>query len=172
LPLKEVVPRLSTELIETKICLFAKSLKEDFNIKSPRIAVCGVNPHAGDNGLFGDEDRRLILPVVKKLQAKWQGQVTLQGPMPADTVFHFAFQGQYDGVLAMYHDQGLGPLKIVHFDTAVNLSGGLPHLRVSPDHGPAADLYLSQKASPKSWQSCYAVACQYLNGDMQQRSAT
>lgn len=158
LPLRAVPSALSRSLIEHKIALFYKSLQLDFNIKSPRIAVCGLNPHASDNGLFGNEEELMIRPAVTTC-----GQLgDIVGPLPADTAFYKAFNGVFDGVLAMYHDQGLGPLKTVHFSDAINLSGGLPHLRVSPDHGPAADLFLQQRADSTSMRAAITHAVEWL----------
>jgi len=155
LPLRAVADHISKEGIIKKINLFNKALKLNFGIENPRIAVCGLNPHAGDNGLFGDEDTKLILPAVEEAQ---NSGINAQGPVPADTAFYRCYQGHFDGVLAMYHDQGLAPLKTVHFDTAVNISGGLPHLRLSPDHGPVKDLFMQNKVSTKSWEAAYNIA--------------
>ena len=159
LALRDVADQISTKGVAGKLTLFHSTLQTNFGIEKPRIAVCGLNPHAGDNGLFGDEDTKLILPAVK--QAHERG-IEAVGPVPADTAFYHCFQGQFDGVLAMYHDQGLGPLKTVHFDTAVNITGGLPHLRLSPDHGPVKDLFMQNKVSTKSWEAAYSIAVQTI----------
>ncbi len=160
LRLADVPKALTPALVERKILLLAETLARSFGIARPRLAVAGLNPHAGDQGLFGDEDGRLIAPAIRAASARTDARIS--GPEPADTVFYRCFHGDYDGVLAMYHDQGLGPLKTVHFDEAVNLSGGLPHLRVSPDHGPARDLFLTGRASPKSFAMALALARRYL----------
>lgn len=160
LALRDVAPQLTTELVAMKLELFARTLRDAFGIPRPRIAICGLNPHAGDRGLFGDEERRVIAPAIEGLRARLAAELT--GPVPADTAFFRGYTGVFDGVLAMYHDQGLGPLKTVHFDDAINLSGGLKHLRVSPDHGPAQDLYLAGKASPKSFAAALSAARAYL----------
>lgn len=115
--------------------------------KKARIAVLGLNPHAGDGGRFGDEEAKIIEPAVLRLKAAGYDAV---GPLPADTAFFRAVSGDFDAVVAMYHDQGLGPLKLVHFFDAVNITLGLPRIRVSPDHGPAFDLAGTGKANPKS----------------------
>ena len=162
LALADVSNALSDSLIETKLSLFIQTLRQAFGIQIPRIAVCGLNPHAGDQGLFGRQEIDLISPVVARV-ASGQSNAKLSGPLPADTVFYRAYHGLYDGVLAMYHDQGLGPLKTVHFDDAINLSGGLKHLRVSPDHGPAADLFLEHKASILSMEAAMRAASTYLS---------
>lgn len=165
LALKDVPRQLDARLVETKILLLAATLRTVFAIAKPRIGVLGLNPHAGDGGLFGDEEQQVILPAIDVARRRLleQGQVPrISGPLPADTAFYRAYHGEFDAVLAMYHDQGLGPLKALHFDTAVNISGGLPHLRVSPDHGPARDLFLQAKASGASFAAAMALACDYL----------
>lgn len=121
-------------------------LTEDFcrriGIKRPRIGVAGLNPHAGEGGMFGDEERRIIAPAIKRTRAV--------GPLPADTLFHKAYRGEFDAVVAMYHDQGLVPLKMIAFDTGVNLTLGLPFVRTSPDHGTAYDIAGKNLARPDS----------------------
>lgn len=164
LPLAAVSGAITKSLVEMKLELFLNTLRESFGIAQPRVAVAGLNPHAGDQGLFGDEDRDIIAPVVAAMAAR-HPDATITGPVAADTVFYRAYQGRYDGVLAMYHDQGLGPLKTVHFDDAVNLSGGLPHFRASPDHGPASDLFLKGAASGKSFAAALALARHYLESE-------
>lgn len=128
------------------------------------IAVLGLNPHASDGGLFGDEESRIIAPAVAQLN-EWTSSklphIRFVGPLSADTAFHHAQQGQYAAVLAMYHDQGLGPLKTVDFDTAINITLGLKHLRVSPDHGPARDLFGQGCASRVSMQHALGEASAY-----------
>lgn len=158
LALSEVSAALSENVIEKKCQLFADTLVKVFGARNPKIAICGLNPHCSDQGLFGNEEAAIILPALAKLQQKGYS-VKL---CPADTAFYFAYQGQFDGVLAMYHDQGLGPLKTVHFDTAVNVSGGLKHLRVSPDHGPAADKITSQNISTASFEAALEHCMNYL----------
>lgn len=146
------VPDAITEVgIVAKATLLMQTLRTQFGVAQPRIAVCGLNPHCGDGGLFGDEDQRVVMPAVAKAKAALIAQGQVLGPFPADTVFYEASQGRYDAVLALYHDQGLGPLKVLHFDSAINLTGGLRKLRASPDHGPARQHYLHATASPKSF---------------------
>ncbi len=161
LPLAAVADAITPKLVEKKLELFIATLRASFGIARPRVAICGVNPHAGDQGLFGSEDKLVVAPAVAAVAAR-HPDVELSGPVPADTAFYRAYQGRFDGVLAMYHDQGLGPLKTVHFDDAVNLSGGLPHFRASPDHGPASDLFLKGGASAKSFAEALRLAVQYL----------
>ena len=162
LPLAKVSSSLSAELIHEKITKFGSTLRDFFGIESPRLAVCGLNPHCGEGGLVGHEELEIIQPAIKAAAASCSFSV--DGPIPADTVFWRALQGSYDGVLAMYHDQGLGPLKTVHFDSAINISGGLKHLRVSPDHGPARDLVFKKEASSRSFKIAWETCMQYLEG--------
>lgn len=160
--LEQVTQQLSVEKVQQKICILAEGLSALFGINKPRIAVCGVNPHCGDKGLFGDEDQKIVGPAVVEAQSATKDAL-IYGPVPADTAFYRAYHGQFDAVLAMYHDQGLGPLKTVHFDEAVNVSLGLKHLRVSPDHGPAADLYGTASASLKSFQAALTICEEWLS---------
>lgn len=163
LAIRDVPGRLDTQLVRTKLELFIRTLRESFGIACPRVAVAGLNPHASDKGLFGDEEARVIQPALAAVRAAEGDRAEISGPLPADTVFFRAYHGTYDGVLAMYHDQGLGPLKTVHFDDAVNLSGGLKHFRASPDHGPARDLFLKREASPRSMAAALDLAVRYLD---------
>lgn len=162
LPLRDVARSLNALNVIDKAKLFVTTLRESFGIVQPRVAVCGLNPHAGDQGLFGDEEVRLIAPCLERVREHFRSGAVITGPLPADTAFHLAYTGTFDGVLAMYHDQGLGPLKTVHFDDAINLSGGLPHFRASPDHGPARDLFLKGRASPASFTTAVDLALEYL----------
>ena len=173
LALREVPGALSEELIVKKLNLFISSLGSVFGQIKPRIAVCGLNPHAGDSGLFGDEERLILGPAIARVQAEQTALASgaeIIGPVPADTAFYRAYQGGFSGVLAMYHDQGLGPLKTVHFDTAVNVSGGLKHFRASPDHGPARDLFLKGQASNASMELAIGLALNHLRQAAQSES--
>jgi 4-hydroxythreonine-4-phosphate dehydrogenase len=144
------------ELIAEKLSLFARCLQENFGIAKPRIGVCGLNPHNGEGGLCSrGEEEKIIAPML----ASCPGAA---GPFPADTIFWQMLQGRWDGVLAMYHDQGLGPFKTLHFDDGINVSGGLPYLRVSPDHGPVSDLYLTRQASIASFQRAWQFVADYF----------
>lgn len=146
LPLAKVAGALTrTELADT-IRLTGEGLAW-LGLKQRRIAVCGLNPHAGDGGLLGDEEVRIIAPAMR---AARQRGVQLFGPVPGDTVFHQAVAGRYDAIVAMYHDQGLGPLKMLAFDTGVNLTLGLPLVRTSPDHGTAFNIAGENRANPAS----------------------
>jgi 4-hydroxythreonine-4-phosphate dehydrogenase len=126
--------------------------------RTPRIAVAGLNPHAGENGRFGDEEQTIIAPAVRELAA--QGDFT--GPLSPDTVFHRAAAGEFDGVLCMYHDQGLIPLKLLAFDTGVNMTLGLPFPRTSPDHGTAFDLAGTGRANHRSMLAAMNLAADIL----------
>ena len=123
----------------------------------PRIAVCGLNPHAGENGLFGNEDRKFILPAVQSAQA---AGIRCEGPFPADTVFLKALRGEYDLVVAMYHDQGHIPMKLLDFEHTVNVSLGLPIIRTSVDHGTAFDIAGKNQADPTSMKAALKLAVQ------------
>ncbi|MBC8378303.1 MAG: 4-hydroxythreonine-4-phosphate dehydrogenase PdxA [Planctomycetes bacterium] len=141
----------------TSIDLLNDALKDYFGIKKPRIAVAGLNPHAGEDGQFGDEEKRIISPAI--LLAQEMG-INAVGPFPADTLFYHAAQGQYDGVVAMYHDQGLIPVKMVAFDRAVNVTIGLPIIRTSPGHGTAFDIDGKGIANENSMKEAIRVAVQ------------
>jgi len=146
---------LSVQKIFSLIDLTGRSLVNDFGIQQPRIAVAGLNPHAGEDGLFGDEETRLIAPaIVLAQQAGWQ----VTGPLPPDTVFNRAAAGGFDVVVCMYHDQGLIPFKLLHFEDGVNVTIGLPIVRTSVDHGTAYDIAGQGIASPSSLKSAYEMA--------------
>lgn len=127
--------------------LTAAFLDHVLGVPRPRIGVLGLNPHAGDGGRFGDEESRVIAPAIATLRASGHD---VSDPLPADTAFFRAARGDYDALVAMYHDQGLGPLKLIHFTDAVNITLGLPRTRCSPDHGPAFDLAGTGLADPTS----------------------
>lgn len=159
--LHQVSTTLTAKRIEDKLRALVITLRELLGVEAPRIGVCGLNPHCSDNGLFGWEDAGVIAPAVARAQEQLAPTV-IQGPFPADTLFHRAMNGEFDAVLAMYHDQGLGPLKTVHFYDAVNITGGLRHLRVSPDHGPARDLFMSGAARFDSFELAWDYCQRYL----------
>ena len=131
-------------------------------IQSPRIAVCGLNPHAGENGAFGSEDIEIVEPAVAELQQAAKGAI-FSGPHPPDTIFRPAVDGEYDAVLCMYHDQGLIPLKLLDFDTGVNVTLGLGKPRTSPDHGTAYDIAGQGKASASSMIHAIQLACEMVD---------
>jgi len=131
-------------------------------IQSPRIAVCGLNPHAGENAAFGSEDVEIVGPAVAELQQAAKGAI-FSGPHPPDTIFRPAADGEYDAVLCMYHDQGLIPLKLLDFDTGVNVTLGLGKPRTSPDHGTAYDIAGQGKASASSMIHAIQLACEMVD---------
>lgn len=139
------------------IDLLNTALQQYFNIQKPKIAVAGLNPHAGEDGQFGDEEKRIISPAI--LLAQEVG-IDCCGPFPADTLFYHAVKGQYDGVVAMYHDQGLIPIKMVAFDKAVNVTIGLPIIRTSPGHGTAFDIAGKGIANENAMKEAIRVAVQ------------
>ena len=155
LPLRDVAAAVTTERIVAKGKIMAKSLLEDFGIRKPRIAVLGLNPHAGDGGELGTEERDIIAPAVTQLQ---NAGVLAFGPYPADGFFGSGTWQKFDGVLAMYHDQGLAPFKAVAFSSGVNFSAGLPYVRTSPDHGTAFDIAGQNLASESSLREAIFTA--------------
>jgi 4-hydroxythreonine-4-phosphate dehydrogenase len=147
LPLKDVPDRLSKDLIVETGRVVARDLARRFGIARPRIAVAGLNPHAGEDGTLGDEDLSIVKPAVAQLAAEG---VDARGPLPADALFHPAARATYDVAICMYHDQALIPIKTLAFDRAVNVTLGLPFIRTSPDHGTAFDIAGSGRADPAS----------------------
>jgi len=145
--LKNVPSLLNSEIIFRAIKVTAQALKEYFDLDKPRIAVAALNPHAGEGGIFGKEEEEVIIPAIK--QAQYLG-ITISGPLPADTLFFYAAQGAYDVVVCMYHDQALIPLKLLHFEDAINVTLGLPIIRTSVDHGTAYDIAGTGRAKPNS----------------------
>lgn len=139
------------------IDLMAEALRDGFGLERPRIGVCGLNPHAGENGMFGDEEERIIHPAIT--MAREAGHL-VDGPLPADTLFWKAAHGQYDGVVAMYHDQGLIPVKLLAFESACQTTLGLPTIRTSVDHGTAFDIVGQNRANPESMKSAIRLACE------------
>ncbi len=147
IPISEVPSRINKQKIIKTIILTHRSLKKLFGIKNPRVVVCGVNPHASDNGLIGDEENKIIKPALSLVKKSLKG---IEGPMPCDTAVAKAMQGYYDAVIAMYHDQALIPLKLSDPKSGVNITLGLPFVRTSPLHGTAFDIAGSAKADPSS----------------------
>ncbi len=156
-PLEEVPKRLSRKGIVKTIELAARSLREFFGIARPRIGVAALNPHAGEAGLMGAEELKVIGPAVR--QARQKG-IDASGPLPADSLFYFALKGLYDAVVCMYHDQGLIPLKLLHFTDAVNVTLGLPIIRTSVDHGTAYGIAGKGIADPASMIAALKLAAQ------------
>lgn len=155
IPLKDVPGKISRELILTKLRLMNSSLKRDFGIFSPKIAVLGLNPHCGDGGLLGDEEQSVILPAVQ--QASEEGIMAF-GPYSPDGFFGLGNYSRFDAVLAMYHDQGLIPFKALAFEIGVNFTAGLPVVRTSPDHGTAYEMAGKDLADPHSMISSIYTA--------------
>lgn len=147
IPLAKVPGAISADAIVTTARTLARALTTDFGIERPRIAVTGLNPHAGEDGTMGDEDARIVAPAIERLAHEG---LSVTGPHPADTLFHAATRETYDAVLAMYHDQALIPIKTLAFDTGVNVTIGLPFVRTSPDHGTAFALAGTGKARATS----------------------
>ena len=153
-PIARVSESLTRGKIELAIELAAKACR-DLGLPRARVAVCGLNPHAGEGGKIGDEEITTILPAVEAARSRGLDVV---GPLAADTLFHYAFRGDYDAVVAMYHDQGLVPLKMIGFDTGVNWTLGLPFIRTSPDHGTAYDIAGQGIANPSSMIAALRLA--------------
>jgi 4-hydroxythreonine-4-phosphate dehydrogenase len=150
------VPGLLTiDRISRTLQITAYALTTDFGLGSPRIAVAGLNPHAGEEGRFGSEEEVLIRPAVESFP---KGACRVSGPFPPDTLFHRAYEGEFDAIVAMYHDQGLIPIKLVHFHEAVNVTLGLPIIRTSVDHGTAYDLAGTGRAHSGSLEAAIAMA--------------
>jgi 4-hydroxythreonine-4-phosphate dehydrogenase len=153
--LREVPERLRRVPIGEMVALTARELRDRFGIAAPRLALCALNPHAGEGGLFGDEEATVLAPAVAAAQARG---IAVSGPYPADTLFVRAVRGEFDAVLAPYHDQALIPLKLLHFGGAVNVTLGLPFVRTSPDHGVAYDIAGQGRADPSSMAAAIRLA--------------
>jgi 4-hydroxy-L-threonine phosphate dehydrogenase PdxA len=183
-PLGRVAESITVDLVQEKLSVLIDTLRQDFDIAEPRIAVLGLNPHAGENGLLGSEEREKIIPAMEGVRLEAIGleaigfkatgleatqadavgnTVTIDGPFPADAFFGMKRQTRYDAVLAMYHDQGLIPFKALAFETGVNYTAGLRIVRTSPDHGTAFDIAGQNKASHTSMSSAIALACQVVH---------
>jgi 4-hydroxythreonine-4-phosphate dehydrogenase len=157
IPLREVPEAISADLIVRTGRIVARALTEQFGIAAPRIAVSGLNPHAGEEGMLGSEDAAIVAPGVTALRSEGIDAV---GPLPADTMFHKAARDTYDAAICMYHDQALIPIKALAFDEAVNVTLGLPFIRTSPDHGTALSLAGTGKARPDSLVAALRLAAQ------------
>jgi 4-hydroxythreonine-4-phosphate dehydrogenase len=155
-PLKDVPGMITKELLIRKLKLMNKSLVMDFGIRKPRLAVLGLNPHAGDNSLIGIEESEIIIPAIQQV---FQEGVLAFGPYPADGFFGAGSFSKFDGILAMYHDQGLAPFKALSFDTGVNFTAGLSFIRTSPGHGTAFEIAGKGEASESSFRQAVYLAC-------------
>ena len=163
IPLKEVANRLSIELIMSKIRIMNQSLIQDFAITKPKIAILALNPHASDNGLLGKEEHDIIIPAVKKAMDE---KILVFGPYPADGFFGSENLKSFDGIIAMYHDQGLIPFKLMSFKEGVNFTAGLPIVRTSPAHGTAYEIAGKNEASPESLRQAIYLACDIFRNRM------
>jgi 4-hydroxythreonine-4-phosphate dehydrogenase len=155
LPLKEIFKVLSSELIVETGRIVARDLRTRFRIARPRLAIAGLNPHAGEEGTLGEEDSAIVAPAVARLAAEG---IDARGPLPADSMFYEGARTTYDAALCMYHDQALIPIKTLAFDHAVNVTLGLPFVRTSPDHGTAFDIAGSGTADPTSLVAALRLA--------------
>ena len=158
-PLAAVPQTLTEDLLVGTLTVTARALQQDFAIANPRIAVSGLNPHAGEGGLMGEEEPRIIAPALERVRAALPS-LRIHGPLPADTLFHPAARAGYDAALAMYHDQALVPIKTIAFDSAVNVTLGLDFVRTSPDHGTAYDIAGSFEATPASLVGALRMAAE------------
>ncbi len=155
IPIKEVSNTITKEQVASKLDILIQSLKKDFGILKPKVAVLGLNPHAGEEGLLGNEDKEIILPVIDEYRSKGH---LCYGPLPADGFFGTRAYQKYDAILAMYHDQGLIPFKTIAFDSGVNYTAGLSAIRTSPDHGTAYDIAGKNKADEQSLRQAIYTA--------------
>ena len=157
LPLTEVAAALTRKRVRATIELTHRALREWFGVAEPRLAVAALNPHGGEDGMFGQEERRVIRPAVRDCARRG---IAVAGPVPADSLFHRAAHGEYDAVVCMYHDQGLGPFKLLHFTDGVNLTLGLPLVRTSVDHGTAYDIAGKGVADSRSMKQAILLAAE------------
>ena len=165
IPIKEISSYVSKERVELKIRLLELTLKKDFRISKPKIAVLGLNPHAGDEGLIGDEENTMIKPVILDLKSKGK---LIFGPFPADGFFAAGQHKKFDAVLAMYHDQGLIPFKYIAFENGVNYTAGLPIVRTSPDHGTAYSIAGKNLAEEGSMRQAIYLAAEIVKNRQEQ----
>ncbi|MDO8603763.1 MAG: 4-hydroxythreonine-4-phosphate dehydrogenase PdxA [Candidatus Omnitrophota bacterium] len=154
-PLKKISNILTQEKIIDAAKLTDFALKKYFGIKKPRIGICALNPHCGEGGKIGSEEQDIIIPAIRKIRRFAPGAM---GPISGDVIFYKAFHGKFDAVISMYHDQGLGPLKMVAFEKGVNVTLGLPFIRTSPDHGTAYDIAGKDIADPSSMKEAIKLA--------------
>jgi 4-hydroxythreonine-4-phosphate dehydrogenase len=166
LPFKDVPARLTRDLIFETGRVVAQDLTRRFGIARPRLAVAGLNPHAGEDGTLGKEDSNIVRPAIERLVADG---IDARGPLAADSMFHEAARNTYDVALCMYHDQALIPIKTLAFDHAVNVTLGLPFVRTSPDHGTAFDIAGTGKADPSSLIAALRLAARLALKDEEQQ---
>jgi 4-hydroxythreonine-4-phosphate dehydrogenase len=168
IPYREVPQHLTRDLIFETGRVVARDLAARFGIARPRLAVAGLNPHAGEDGTIGQEDAVVVRPAIERLVADG---IDARGPLPADTMFHEAARKSYDAALCMYHDQALIPIKTLAFDHAVNVTLGLPFVRTSPDHGTAFDIAGTGRADPSSLVAALKLAARLATADERQRTS-
>jgi 4-hydroxythreonine-4-phosphate dehydrogenase len=169
IPVTKVASSLTQELIQEKLTIFNTSLKRDFGIGAPRIAVLALNPHAGDGGVIGSEEETIITPAIKAMREEG---ILCFGPYPADGFMGSGAFSHFDGVLAMYHDQGLIPFKTLAMENGVNFTAGLPIIRTSPDHGTAFDIAGKNVASPDSFRQALYMAIDIYRNRKHEAEAT
>ncbi len=157
MPIKKVAGLISEAGLIRHLKILQRSLQQDFGIKKPHIAVLGLNPHAGDGGVIGEEEQNIIAPALQKVSLNG---FDVEGPFAADAFFGKQLHKQFDAVLAMYHDQGLIPFKALNFGKGVNFTAGLPIIRTSPDHGTAFDIAGLNRADEGSFTAAYHLAVQ------------
>ena len=153
--LKKAIKAINKEIIISTTKIVNKYFKTYFAIKKPKIAIAGLNPHIGENGNFGNEEQKIIIPAIKKIKKQ---KINISGPYPADTIFNQNFSKKFNVIICMYHDQATMPLKIIDFDNGVNITLGLPIIRTSPDHGTALNISGKNKASEKSLYSAIKLS--------------
>jgi 4-hydroxy-L-threonine phosphate dehydrogenase PdxA len=159
IPVSEIAKAITPEKVESKVLLMEQSLRKDFGISKPKIAVLGLNPHAGDGGIIGREEEDILKPLITALRSKGK---LIFGPYPADGLFGTGQYKRFDGILAMYHDQGLTPFKAIAFEDGVNFTAGLSIVRTSPDHGTAYALAGKNQADESSMRAAIYSAIDIL----------
>ena len=166
IPIKDVANTITPELIEKKVAIMHDSLMKDFQIRKPKIAILGINPHCGDNGVIGDEDKDIVFPTIEKIQKTGK---LVYGPFAADSFFGSKAYESFDGILAMYHDQGLAPFKTLSFGKGVNFTAGLESVRTSPDHGTAYEIAGKCEANADSFKEAVFSAIEIVKNRTEYR---
>jgi len=169
LPIKEVAKNITPKLIESKVDIMHKTLVEDFKIRKPKIAILGLNPHCGDNGVIGDEDDDIVRPTIEKI---FTAGKLVYGPYAADSFFGSENYKNFDAVLAMYHDQGLAPFKTLSFGKGVNYTAGLDKIRTSPDHGTAYEIAGKNEANESSFKAAIFTAIEVFENRKEYKELT
>ena len=169
IPIQDVSKTITPELIEKKVSIMYDTLVKDFNIRKPKIAILGLNPHCGDNGVIGDEDQGIVLPTIEKIRNTGK---LVYGPYAADGFFGSETYKSFDGILAMYHDQGLAPFKTLSFGKGVNFTAGLEKIRTSPDHGTAYEIAGKNKANEASFKEAVFTAIEVFKNREEYKTLT